>query len=390
MEYTNMFDQFKQLFSLDKEVINLEGQDSVFRLIPFTTNTTPIPLNRTGISNENNGIPYAAEDRNISENMQFIFPVYIPDSTAKYRKAIVLLHGLNERSWHKYLPWAYYLGQKTNRPVILFPLAFHMNRGAKDWSMPREMISLLTNRKTLQGVKMATIANIALSQRLSDDPLRFFTSGKQSADDLTQLLTNISEGHIPFLESGSQVDFFAYSIGAFLAQIFFLANPNNLVSNSKLFLFCGGAFFNEMQGTSRLIMDSYAFASLRRYYLHDFPIELETRSPFSSFVRGGSLGEAFLSMLAGESNKFYREYKLQQLSKQIRVLTLKQDAVIPSAAIQSTFASVKNRSKGMITELNFPFEHSHENPFPIFPNSNSTDVDIAFERVFTSASEFLN
>jgi hypothetical protein len=386
MEFTKTYGKLKGLFSFDKDIFSIEDETGFFRLMPFTSSSSPIPFTRTGIYDGVNGHIFAAEDSIIAENMQFTYPVYFPSSNKKFGKAIVLLHGLNERSWQKYLPWAQFLGERTGRPVILFPLAFHMNRSPASWANPRKMMSLLNSRKMLDGLSMSTFANIALSQRLSDDPLRFFTSGKQSADDLLNLLTDIKDGAVPYLEKGAQIDFFSYSIGSFLAQILFLANPNNLVSSSRLFIFCGGTLFDQMRGTSRLIMDSYAYAALRKYYLKDFLIELKTKSPFSSFVRGGIWGEAFMAMISDENNKFYREFRFQQLKKQLRVVTLKNDAVMPSAAVKNSLACVSNDS--IVTELNFPFNYTHENPFPIYTESASTDVDKSFNEVFSIASDF--
>ncbi len=385
MEFTKTYHELKQIFSLTNDSIELSNQGFSFRSIPFCSNSKPFPL--SGDYSEINNHSFAADDAKIQENLHFRYPIYLPNSSTKYSKAIVLLHGLNERSWLKYLPWAHYLGQKTNRPIILFPLAFHMNRGSDSWGDPRLMMPYLTNRKVDKDISMATVANIALSQRISDDPLRFFTSGKQSADDLKQLLESINEGTIPFLEKGAQVDFFSYSIGSFLAQILFLANPNNLVDNSRLFIFCGGTLFDQMRGTSRLIMDSYAYAALRKYYLNDFLIELKSKSPFSSFVRGGLWGEAFMAMISDENNKFYREYRFRKLRNQLRVVTLKNDAVMPSAAVKQSFACVSNDS--IVTELNFPFHYTHENPFPIYTASAaSVEVDKSFNEVFSFASDF--
>lgn len=389
MEFTKTYHELKGIFSLTNGDIQLNGHEFAFRPVPFSSNSKPIPYTRTGIYNESNGHSFAVEDTKVEENIHFNFPVYLPNSSSKYNKAIVLLHGLNERSWHKYLPWAHYLGQRTNRPIILFPLAFHMNRGHDSWSNPRLMMPHLTNRKLNKDISMATFANTALSHRLSDDPLRFFTSGKQSADDLIQLLESINEGSIPFLEKGAQVDFFSYSIGSFLAQILFLANPNEVVSHSKLFIFCGGSLFSEMNGTSRLIMDSHAFGSLRKYYINDFLSEVKRQSPLSSFIKEGVWGESFISMISEENNRFNREYKLQRLRDQIRIFSLKKDAVIPSSAMQSAFACIRNRDKDMITELDFPFEYSHESPFPVFSTPKSAEVDRAFNQVFSKAAEFL-
>lgn len=389
MEFTKTYHELKQNFSISSGDIELNERGFTFRSIPFCSNSKPIPYTRTGIYNENSGHSFAVEDAKIEENSHFNLPVYLPNSSSRYSKAIVLLHGLNERSWHKYLPWAHSLGQKTNRPVILFPLAFHMNRGHDSWSNPRLMMPHLANRKLNKDISMATFANTALSHRLSDDPLRFFTSGKQSADDLIQLLESINEGSIPFLEKGAQVDFFSYSIGSFLAQILFLANPKEVVSHSKLFIFCGGSLFNEMNGTSRLIMDSHAFRDLRKYYLNDFLFEVRSPSPLSSFIKGGIWGESFIAMISEDNNRFYREHKLQRLREQIQIISLKKDAVIPSNAMQSTFACIRNKSKDMITELDFPFEYSHENPFPVLSATKSVEVDKAFNQVFSKAAAFL-
>lgn len=387
MEFTKTYHELKQIFSLTNDSIELSNQGFSFRSIPFCSNSKPFPL--SGDYSEINNHSFAADDAKIQENLHFRYPIYLPNSSTKYSKAIVLLHGLNERSWLKYLPWAHYLGQKTNRPVILFPLAFHMNRGSDSWGDPRLMMPYLTNRKVDKDISMATVANIALSQRISDDPLRFFTSGKQSADDLKQLLESINEGTIPFLEKGAQVDFFSYSIGSFLAQILFLANPIELASRSKLFIFCGGSFFCDMNGTSRLIMDSHAFKSLRKYYMSDLPNELKEESPLSIFINKGIWGESFLSMIHEDNNRLYREHKLQSLREQIQVVSLKNDAVIPSNAMQSTFACIRNRGENMITELDFPFNNSHETPFPILPLDKSEEVDKAFNQVFSRAAEFL-
>ncbi|MDX9846054.1 MAG: DUF6051 family protein [Tenuifilaceae bacterium] len=388
MEFTKIFKELRQVFALNRDEIAIAGTSAMFRLMPFASHSNPIPFTRTGIYNGLNGHVYAAEDIAVVENVNFSYPVYIPNSSNKYSKAIILLHGLNERSWHKYLPWAQYLGNHTQRPVILFPIAFHMNRSPESWANPREMMPLINSRKIIEGISMTTFANIALSQRLSDDPLRFFTSGKQSADDLVQLLSSIKGGELPFLHKDSQLDFFSYSIGAFLAQILFLANPNELLSSSKLFIFSGGGLFSEMRGTSRLIMDSKAYSSLRKYYLHDFPIELKVKSPFSSFVKGGALGEAFLAMISSENNQFFREHKFQRMRDRIRVLALTKDTVIPAASAKEVFACVRNQK--VVTELDFPYEYTHENPFPVFDNAKRLEVDRAFETVFSQAASFLN
>ena len=264
MEFTQNYNQLKQIFSLATDKTDINGSNIEIHFLPFISKPDiTLPF-------DNAIMQTLDQDETISENTHFRYPVFVPKTNTPYKKAIILLHGLNERSWLKYLPWAYYLAEKANRPVILFPISFHMNRSPETWANPRMMMPLMKQRQETTEVNMSSFVNAALSQRLCDEPLRFFRSGHQSAEDLTSLLQTINKGNYPFLEKEARVDFFGYSIGAFLSQVLFLANPNGLLTNSKLFLFCGGCQFSEMQGTSRLIMDSQAFAKLRRYYLVDF------------------------------------------------------------------------------------------------------------------------
>ena len=52
---------------------------------------------------------------------------------------LLLFHGLNEKDWDKYLPWAHALARATGKAVLLFPTAFHMNRAMGHWSDHRCM-----------------------------------------------------------------------------------------------------------------------------------------------------------------------------------------------------------------------------------------------------------
>jgi len=389
MEFTKVYNDLKKIFSLEKEIVSIENSNIEIHSIPFkSASRLTVPSN--GITEQTYyQQAIATNDEAIIENMLFKYPVFVPKTSKTYSNAIILLHGLNEKSWFKYLPWAYYLAEQTNRPVILFPISFHMNRCPESWANPRLMMPLLSNRQKFSGLDMSTVANVSLSQRLSDEPLRFFTSGRQSAEDIIRLLESIKRGEHPFLEQSAKVDFFSYSIGAFLSQVMFISNPKDLLSDSRLFMFCGGALFSEMYGTSRLIMDSQAYSSLRKYYLNEFITEMKVKTPFSEYIKRNSLGRAFFSMIAPENLKSFREETLYKLRNQIKVISLKNDKVIPANFVEETFAGVKGKVKHMIEVLDFPFEYSHETPFPILNNPSYVQVDQCFERVFRPAVEFL-
>ena len=156
-------------------------------------------------------------------------------------------HGLNERSWNKYLTWAEYIASQLKRPVILFPIAYHINRSPLGWFNLRGLRQMTEDRKTSNGNdKTTTVANVILSQRISDRPYRFYSSGRQSYADVTDLVRNIKQGHHPLFTENAHIDIFAYSIGAFLSQVILLTNPDNIFSDSKLFMFCGGSIFSSM------------------------------------------------------------------------------------------------------------------------------------------------
>jgi hypothetical protein len=78
-------------------------------------------------------------DSGEKENQNFRYAVLTPAKNRMFSEAIIMLHGLNERNWSKYLPWAYQLVLQTQKPVILFPIAYHINRSPLTWICPRLM-----------------------------------------------------------------------------------------------------------------------------------------------------------------------------------------------------------------------------------------------------------
>jgi hypothetical protein len=375
MEYTKTFNDLKSLFSSDKKEIIIPDSDIRIYNIGFRSD---VSLN--GFIKEG--------DELIPENQSFSYPVFAPVGTES-KKVILLLHGLNERSWVKYLVWAYYLSLNTDSFVILFPISFHINRSPQSWKDPRAMIPFMKNRNSSLGeINMSSFANVALSNRLAEDPLRFFNSGYQTASDITKLLLSVREGEHPVIPRTERINIFAYSIGAFLAEILVMGNPENLFSESKLFIFCGGSVFSNMRGSSKLIMDSIAFDRLYNYYLNDFEKSLTGKSPFVDFLRFSQIGMAFRSMIDLGRLKSFRETLLKKLSTQIHSITLLKDTVIPADGVIATLGFKKKNH--IVDVWDFPYLYSHENPFPILDFPTSKKVDYCFESVFSEARAFLS
>lgn len=319
-------------------------------------------------------------DEKINENLSFVYPVFMPGGIQKADNAILLLHGLNERYWNKYLTWAEYLCSETGRPVILFPIAFHMNRSPLSWSNPRNLETILNLRRQQNGEdRSLSFANVALSERISENPYRFYSSGRQSIQDLSKFFGQIKAGNHLLFKENAQIDIFAYSIGAFLAEITMMTNPCNLFSNSKLFLFCGGGIFSSMIGQSRSIMDRKAFEVLYHYYLNSF-----TKSLIST---PDKIFESFNSMISPERKQSERESFFSQLGNKLKGISLLADKVMPYHGIPEALGS--NCAINRFTQMNFSFPYSHENPFPVGGGLiDSNEVDSCFNRVFSEICNF--
>ncbi|HNR41376.1 MAG TPA: DUF6051 family protein [Bacteroidales bacterium] len=375
MDYITSFSILKSLYSINLKEVTIPGSELKILNIEFRSESNP-----EGLMND--------EDLSITENNFFTYPVFVPPGRVS-GKVVLLLHGLNERNWIKYLPWAYHLSVNTGSYVILFPISFHINRSPSSWINPRLMTGPVKERNDkCSDVRMSTYANIALSSRLSQDPMRFFHSGCQTAFDIIKLVQQIRSGNHEVIPAGSGINIFAYSIGAFLAQILVMGNPENLFTDSKLFMFCGGSVFSSMKGTSRLIMDSEAFNRIYNFYLDDFENEIRRKSSKYGSISESQLGMAFRSMIDFGRFRSFRDNLFEKLRGRIRSVALSRDSVIPAEGIVRTI--LKNRKPGSIVEVwDFPFEYSHENPFPVHIRSDERSVNSWFSRLFSEACLFL-
>ena len=321
-------------------------------------------------------------DNTIEENFSFRYPVFFRQQTTPQTSAILLMHGLNERNWNKYLPWAEYLCEKTGKAVILFPIAFHINRSPLWWCNPRATKQIMDSRSQRNGAdRSLSFANVAFSERISEQPYRFYSSGRQSSFDVVQLLDTIKQGQHLLFAKDAQIDFFSYSIGSFISQIIFMANPKKLLSNSKLFMFCGGSIFSFMSGESRSIMDKKAFDTLFEYYICQF--EKEEKQP----SKRDNLFNAFCSMLSPDRYKERRLTFFNELGSRIAGISLKNDKVIPYEGVKEALGF--DTAAKRIRLMDFEFPYTHENPFPVTGNVDHNMVSRSFQTIFAEAAMFL-
>lgn len=323
-------------------------------------------------------------DNCIDENRNFKYYIVTPEKREiKYSSAILLFHGLNERSWDKYRPWAEYLSSNTGKPVIMFPISLHINRSPARWSNPREMQSLV-NKYISEGGDSRDLSffNFALSTRIAADPFRFYIGGRETIFNVEQLTGEIRGENHPLLTKDCKVDVFAYSIGALLSQVLFMSDPGGFFRDSRLFLFCGGALFSEMNGSSKLIMDRRSFEVLNSYYRKVF-----VKEGGESRRIGDDIEDAFITHIGYELNTSKRADFYKKNRHRIRVVSLKRDTVIPTAGIKRALGRAW---RGVLTELDFPFKYSHEVPFPNDGQKvNLVEKNFWFEKVFAEAALFL-
>ncbi|MEO1653731.1 MAG: DUF6051 family protein, partial [Bacteroidota bacterium] len=332
-------------------------------------------------------------DQEIKENNGFNYLMMYPDHQEKAPGVILLLHGMNERDWYKYLPWGQKLVEATSKAVIFFPLAFHVNRALPDWHDRRLMQEVNQKRQELfTHMADSSFSNAAMSTRLHFAPARFFLSGLETYQDIIQWVMQLRQGGIPQIDKDARLDFFGYSAGAFLAQILMMANRDQLFEDSRAIFFCGGCLLNRMYLQSKYIMDSEAYRAILNYYVEDFDRNLQDdanlRALFDSTQTGGIYFRSLLSEGHSQANQI-RKKRLEELKNQLFALSLANDDIMPSAEIQASLIGLRGNSVVPVEVMDFPYKYSHMNPFPNTTRSEEA-IDQGFEDTFKLFSDFLN
>lgn len=391
MDYFDQNIYLKNNFDINIENIPLKQENACIHNCAFEstaieekliTCTNPNVLQHTELESK---LYFSSDDAEIDENKNFNYIIVKSPLTSRAKDAILLFHGLNERLWQKYLPWALTLHQLTGKAVILFPIAFHMNRAPKAWSNPRAM-KQISNYRTSEfpNNSNSTFANAALSTRLHHNPARFFTSGFQTFSDVTKLVSQIRESEHKLIYDDAKIDFFGYSIGALLAEILLMANPNNYFDKSKLFMFCGGPTFDIMFPVAKAILDGEAYNSMSKFF-----------KLFDDYLSNGKINRSalteikyFKSLLSQYGLKDIREERFLELKDSIFAVSLIKDKVVPPESVINTLNGAQRKIpiRTMITD--FPYNYSHETPFPV-EIKNREIVNVNFKNIFDLASSYL-
>ncbi len=388
MGYHDLYERLKSLVTFEEDRIELGGGMQVRNMSFDSTHADLLPGGSE--SEPHDGDILDAADGEVEENRSFRYHVFLPDGAARSREMILLFHGFNEKHWHKYLPWAAKLVELTGKAVVLFPIAFHMNRAPGAWSDPRLMHQMSRRRREeFPDVLHSSLLNAAISIRLHRNPQRFIWSGLQTFHDVRDFVATCRDGGHPLFERGVSVDILAYSIGGFLSEVLLLSNPDGLFSSTRLFMFCGGPVFNRISPVSRFILDSEANVRLYSFLVEHLESHLKHDSKLREFLdKGSESGTAFRSMLSYKSMAAYREEGFRKMSDRIAAIALTRDEVIPPYEVENTLCGRFRDIPIPVESLNFPYPYKHEDPFPATPGI-ADEVTACFEEVFGKAARFL-
>lgn len=402
MKYNDLHKYLKDKISFDKDIIELEGGLSVrnFRfksqyqsLLPggeLNTDEYEYPTSERGVV-ETDIIQELIHktDSEIGENIEFSYHIVFPEGVGKAKNIILMFHGFNEKYWEKYYPWAYYLAQHTGKAVVMFPIAFHMNRAPAMWSDVRKMYGVSQLRKEhYPEVLCSTLSNVAISSRLNIKPQRYIWSGLQTYYDVIDFVKMIKDGRHPAIESTTSVDFMSYSIGTFLGEILMMTNENGYFSDSKYATFCGGAVFNRLTPVSRFILDSEANVALYSFLVEHLESHIKRDNLLRKYFKETSVGLNFSAMLNYSIRLTEREDAFRAMSNRFYGVLLKHDKVIPCYEVMNTMQGAARDIPIRIDVMDYPYDYIHEIPFPVNPHI-ADEVDLQFRITFDKIVDFL-
>jgi hypothetical protein len=330
------------------------------------------------------------KDAEIMENIHFRYHLIAPAQAGKSNGVILLFHGFNEKHWSKYLPWAKYLVDHTGKSVILFPIAFHMNRAPAAWGDTHQMYDISLQRRCRhRDVIHSSLSNVAISTRLHNKPQRFIWSGLQTYYDVIDLLDLIRANRHPAIAPTASIDIVSYSIGSFLAEILMMTNQNGYFSDSRFVSFCGGAVFNRLSPVSKYILDSEANVSLYSYVVEHLESHMKRDEVLRHYLgESHPEGVNFRSMLNYKTLTKYREETFRRMSDRIYAIALAEDTVVPAYEIVNTLQGTQRNIPVRIDILDYPYRYKHEDPFPALTGIRG-EVDTHFRQTFADIAGFL-
>ena len=357
-----------------------EGFD-LFNL-SFTSANTHFLLGHPSYYCEEHGVRFDGElnrhepgDALIEQNIHFRYPLVREFAPAAKRPRrhhlLILLHGLNEHSFTKYIPWAYHIWKKTGRPVALFPLTFHINRVMPEWG--RFQQGSFARRKALPGNENAHRFNAVISERLGAYPERFFWGAMQSYWDIVDLVRQIRRGEHPHIAEDARIDLLGYSAGGYVALALLLANEEGLFEESRGVLFATCAAMRDVNLSSHLIVDLEAEIGLMKLYVkYEDRLANDRLKHWLDWHPEGRWFNAFCGLMP---NRTRLEARLKEIAPRILGIANSNDQVMPPGAMLNALQGIRRSTGVRIDELDLGI---HENPFSS-PDYNQRDRAVVLD-----------
>ena len=379
-------------------------EDAALFFVPFESVHANSLLGHAAYSCEVHGLSFPGEpadgdpaDDRIAENVHFRYPLLSRRDAAanggRAKRIIILLHGLNERSFTKYVPWAFHLWRATGAAIALFPLAFHINRGHPSWS--RQVSEHLARRSDIDGNEHVHAFNAVNSERLGCQPERSFWGGEQSFGDIVDLVRDIRQGGHPDIDPGARVDFVGFSAGGYVTLALLLTDPEGLFGESRAVLVASGASLRDTFLSSRFILDLAAATAMVKLYVRQTAKYAGPR--LWHWLEAHEEGRWFRALCGGEAERERLERRLASVAPRLLGIGNRNDEVIPVRAMLNTLQGLHRDTGVRVEELSLGI---HENPFGCAGYAERDRVAITefldlaqfgegFERFITLASGFL-
>lgn len=405
MDYNDLYEKLKSNFDLDKDFIKIEELNITIEKVAFVSQSAEYIFNtenhkcdlhqqtfsNTENKQKNYGFPSVdINDKDIRNNQKFDYYILKCADIDVAEETLIFFHGLNEKKWDKYLPWAYEFAKRTKKAIILFPIAFHMNRAEPLWSNRNEMAKIAKYRKDKNPDNTnCSFVNAAISARLEAHPQRIFWSGLQTYSDCIQLVDEIKSGDIKSISPTATIDLFGYSIGSFFSMILKMANPKDYFTDSKLFCFCGGMTIDRMFPISKYIMDARSAIKMQTVFAELLSSEFIGDERLAHFQdeKLHPCESWFKKMLRYNYFQKDRELRIREMETQIKSYVLEKDEVAPPIEALNSFKGGFRDINVDVEIVDYPFDYSHMVPFPL-TKKNSAEINKAFDHFINSACTF--
>jgi hypothetical protein len=302
-------------------------------------------------------------DKDVEENNKFRYPLMRKCSSSgepqKRDRVTIVLHGLNEFSFLKYLPWAYGIMLGTNAPVVIFPFTFTINRASQQWGKDRRS-NYLPLRRGIPSNGNISEFNAIISERLDAHPERFFWGAIQSYWDLVDLVRQIREDRHPQFARDARVDFLGFSSGGYLALALLAVNHEELFSESRACLFATCAEMRSLGAGSAFTLDRVVQNTVRKFYV-DY-IDTQPNNRMRHWISDLDHPEGcWLGSFGGLSpDRTQRLKRLREIAPRLLAIANCNDRVMPPGAMLDALQGGGRDTGVRLAALNLGI---HEHPF---------------------------